>query len=192
MFNRIWLLVLIPAFIGVAWGQSKSPTTPDASNPTALPLQLSVRVDRLTYRMSDSMKMETQITNVGHDDVYLYEGSLCYNFARWLRLSVFDAKGTYVQTHFLIDCLPSTPQRGNVYQFVKVEPGRFYGIADDSPIRDLVNEPGEYDMDVSYESCISAEWISKFFGKEPISKLPLWTMEKPILKANRIHFRVVP
>jgi hypothetical protein len=142
--------------------------------------------------MADNMKMETQITNVGNDDVYLYEWSLCYNFARWLKLSVFDAKGAYVQTHFLIDCVPPPPRAGDVYQFIKLEPGKFYGIADESPIRDVVNEPGEYDIDVSYESCISAEWISKYFASEPISKLALWTMEKPILKANRIHFKVVP
>ena len=192
MINRIALLVLIPAFVGIALGQSNPPSSPKPSEPVVLPLQLSVRVDRQTYRMSDSMKMETQITNIGHDDVYLYEWSLCYNFARWLRLSVFDAKGTYVQTHFLTDCVPPPPQPGDIYQFVRVAPGKFYGIALESPIRDLVNEPGEYYMDVSYESCISAEWISEFFAKEPISKLPLWTMEKPILKANRIHIKVVP
>ncbi len=192
MSMRIWSFLLIPAFAGLALGQSKPPHAQAPSKQAAVPLQLSVRIDRQTYRMSDSMKMETQITNIGNDDVYLYDWNLCWNFARWLKMMVFDSKGAYVHTHFLVDCVPPPPRPGDVYQFIKLEPGRFYGIADESPIRDMVNEPGEYDLDVSYESCMPAELVSEFFSHDPISKLPLWTMEKPILKANRVHFRVVP
>ena len=83
---RIWSFLLIPAFAGLALGQSKPPHAQAPSKQAAVPLQLSVRIDRQTYRMSDSMKMETQITNIGNDDVYLYDWNLCWNFARWLKI----------------------------------------------------------------------------------------------------------
>jgi hypothetical protein len=193
MFNRIVLLVLTSAFVGIASGQSSHPTASKPSKPAELPLQLTVRVDKQTYHLSDGIETEVQITNIGKDDVYVYDWSLCWNDARWLTMRAFNAKGDYVHSsEFLADCLPPPPVKGEVYQFIRIEPHRFYGMVDGFPIRELVDKAGEYDIDVTYESCLAAEWISKYFASEPISKLPLWTMEKPILKSNRIPIKVVP
>jgi len=48
---------------------------------------------RWTEQAATDLELETQITNVGNDDVYLYGWSLCWNFARWLVMNVFDVKG---------------------------------------------------------------------------------------------------
>jgi hypothetical protein len=34
--------------------------------------------------------------------------------------------------------------------------------------------------------------MADFFAKDPISKLPLWTSEKPIIDARPVHFKVLP
>ena len=137
------------------------------------------------------MTLETQLTNVSSDAVFLNEWDLCWSFARGLVLRVIDSKGSDVRTDLLLDCIPPPPRPGDVYQFVKIDGGRFYGCVSQFGIRDIVNKPGEYDLDVSFGSSISAKWVSEFLRNDPISKLPLWTMEKPTLKAPRIHIKVV-
>jgi hypothetical protein len=79
-----------------------------------------------------------------------------------------------------------------VYQFFKIEPNRFYGLAEDFKISDLVNGPGEYNISATFSSFLSSKWIAEFFGKEPIGKLPLWTVEQPPVNSNRIHIAVKP
>jgi hypothetical protein len=141
--------------------------------------------------MSDTITVETQLTNVSNEAVFVDEWNLCWNFARGLVLNVSDANGAEVHTDFLPDCVPPPPRPGDVYRFVKIDSGRFYGLLDKFPIKEIVNKPGEYDLDVSFEGSISAEWVSQFLASDPISKLPLWTREKPVLHAARIHIRVV-
>jgi hypothetical protein len=67
--------------------------------------------------------------------VYIWEWDLCWNFARGLSMYLTTADGTPVRGDFLFDCVPPPPKEGNVYAFIKLEPGRFYGIADDSWLR---------------------------------------------------------
>src|SRR5262249_5145012 len=94
------------------------------------PLQLTVRVGQPSYRMSDAITLETQLTNVSDSPVFVDEWNLCWNFARGLVLHVTDAKGAEVQTDFLPDCLPPPPRTGDIYRFVKIDGGRFYGLLD--------------------------------------------------------------
>ena len=41
--------------------------------PTPSPLDLTVRTDRQTYRMSDTMKMETRLLNTGNEGVCIWD-----------------------------------------------------------------------------------------------------------------------
>jgi hypothetical protein len=158
----------------------------------SLPLELVLKADRSTYRMSDTLHLKTQITNVGEKDIYLWEWDLCWNPARGLSMRITDAGGKDVQSPFLLDCVPPPPVQGNTYQFVKLSPERFYGLAEDFKLSELVKGPGKYDIDATFSSFLSSKWTAEVLGKEPIGKLPLWTMEQPPITSNRIHIVVMP
>ncbi len=155
-------------------------------------LQLTVRTDQQSYRMSDTIKMETQVLNTGSEDVYIWEWDFCWNFARGLSMYVTTPEGTAVQGDFLFDCVPPPPKEGNVYAFIKLEPGRLYGIADGIKVTDIVSKPGEYDISVIYSSKISRSFIKEFLKHDPISTLPVWTMEQPAVNAPKVRIIVKP
>lgn len=48
-----------------------------ADNPASPTLQLTVRTDQHTYRMSDKVRMETQLLNTGNEDVYTFGNGIC-------------------------------------------------------------------------------------------------------------------
>ena len=58
------------------------------------------------------------------------------------------------------------------------------GIADEIKVTDVVSKPGEYDISVTYHSSISRSFINEFLKHDPISTLPVWTMEQPAIKAG--------
>jgi len=153
-------------------------------------MDLTVSTDRQTYRMSETIKMKTRLLNTGNEDVYIWGWDLCWNPARGLSMYVKTPDGSAVHGDFLFDCVPPPPKEGNVYQFVKLAPGRFYGLADDIKVSDIVSKPGEYDIDVTYNSFISRSFIKEFLAHDPISKFPVWTMEEPTITAPRIHITV--
>ena|ERR1700739_4038322 len=160
--------------------------------PASPVIQLTVRTNQQTYRMSDKIRMETQLLNTGNEDVYIWEWDLCWNFARGLSMHLTTPDGTPVQGDFLFDCVPPPPKEGNVYAFIKLEPGRFYGIANEIKVADVVSKPGEYDISVTYHSSISRSFIKKFLKNDPISTLPVWTMEEPTVETPKMRIIVQP
>ncbi len=124
--------------------------------------------------------------------MYIYEWDLCWNFARGLSMHWSTPDGTPVQGSFLFDCVPPPPKEGNVYAFIRLQPGRFYGIADEIKVSDVVSKPGEYNLSVTYGSSISSSFINEFLNHDPIAILPVWTMEQPIVKASRVHIMIKP
>jgi hypothetical protein len=162
------------------------------AQPNSLPLELVLKADRNTYRMSDTLHLETRITNIGEKEIYLWEGDLCWNPARGLSMRITGADGKDVQSPFLLDCVPPPPRQGNAYQFVKISSERFYGLSENFKLSELVNGPGEYDLDATFSSFLSSKWTAEFLGKEPIAQLSLWTMEQPTITSNRIHITVKP
>lgn len=183
---RVFVLVCL-ATASMAVAQSNK-----ASKPAAPPLELTVKTDRQSYRMSDKIRMEARLLNAGNEDVYIWQWDLCWNPARGLSMYVTTLEGLDVHGDFLFDCVPPPPSEGRVYDFIKLEPGRFYGVADEIKVTDVVSKPGEYDIKVTYNSFISGSFIKKFLGHDPISKLPLWTMEQPTITAPRLRIVVKP
>lgn len=155
-------------------------------------LQLTVRTDHHTYRMSDKVRMETQLLNTGNEDVYIWEWDLRWNFARRLSMYLTTPDGTAVQGDFLFDCVPPPQKEGNVYAFVKLEPGRFYGITDEIKMTDVVSKPGEYDLSVTYNSSISRSFLKEILKHDAISTLSVWTMEQPAIKAPKVRIIIKP
>ena len=160
--------------------------------PAVPALELAVRTDQHTYRMSDKIRMETRLLNTGNGDVYIWDWDLCWNPARGLSMFLTTPDGSPVHGDFLFDCVPPPPKEGNVYAFIKLEPGRFYGVADEIKVTDVVSKPGEYDINVAYKSFASRSLTKEFLQHDPISKLPLWTMEQPTITAPRVHIVVKP
>jgi hypothetical protein len=181
------LLYLTIAAVTSAVGQQNKALTPD---PTAL--RLTVRTDRHTYRMSDKIKMEAQLLNAGKEDVYIWDWDLCWNPARGLSMYVTTPDGVAVHGDLLFDCLPPPPAGDHLNAFIKLEPGRFYGIADEIKVTDVVTKPGQYNIDVTYNSFLSRRLINESLSHDPISKLPLWTMEQPTIKSHRLRIVVQP
>src|ERR1035438_4922018 len=121
-------------------------TTPQ---PGPSKLQVVVRADRETYRISDTVRLETDLVNTGEQDVYVWNWDLCWNPARGLSLHFVTPDGTFAKGKVLLDCVKPPPLKGDPYQFVKLEPMRFHGRVDDFKIADLVEAPGEYDVERS-------------------------------------------
>jgi hypothetical protein len=182
----VFACLIVAALTSSAAAQAKATKTASA------PLVLTIRTDHEAYRMSDKIRLETQLLNAGNDDVYIWEWDLCWNFARGLSMQFVKPDGTPVDGDFLFDCVPPPPKEGNVYAFIKLEPGRFYGLVDEIKVTDVVKRPGEYDINVTYGSSISRSFIKEFLKNDPISTLPVWTMEEPTLKASRVHVIIRP
>jgi hypothetical protein len=187
MQKLVLACLIVAAIIYSAAGQASK-----VEKPASAPLVLSVRTDRQTYRMSDKIRMETQLLNAGNEDVYIYEWDLCWNFAQGLSMQWSTPDGKSVHGNFLLDCVPPPPREGNVYAFIRLQPGRFYGLADEMKVSDVVNKPGEYSLSVTYGSSISKDFIHRFLNHDPIFALPVWTMEQPTLNARRLHITIKP
>lgn len=187
MAKRFALLFLILALSAVGSGQSKKETSK-----TPAPLQLTARTDRQTYLLREELQLEVLLLNAGDEDIYIWDSDLCWNPARGLSMYITAPDGSAVRGDFLLDCLPPPPREGVPYSFIKISPGEVHGRVDTFKITDLVDKPGEFDIRVTYNSFLSAKWIQDYFGRDPIAKLPLWTMEKPTVTAARVHVVITP
>ena len=143
--------------------------------------------------MGGTLRLETRFTNSGTQSFYVFGDELCWNPGRLLNIHVFDASGKEVSGHsdFLRDCLPPPPSRDDASRFIELEPGSFEGFAENFDVRELVPEPGEYDLVVKYKSGISKQWISKYGGPK-LGALTIWTSEYPEIASNRLHITVNP
>jgi hypothetical protein len=188
---KSWLPWLVFAAM-LLWTPTRGAKLAAGSDSGALPLELVLRADRKVYRMSDTLRLETQLRNIGEKDVYIWEWDMCWNPARGLSMRIIGADGKYVQSRVLLDCVPPPPRSGDPYQFVKLAPETFYGHAEGFKLSDLVNKPGEYDFFATFSSFLSSQWVAEGFGNDPISKLLLWTMERPVITSKRIHITVNP
>ena len=90
---------------------------------------------------------------------------------------------------YLRDCLPAPPRRNDTSRFFRLEPQAFYGVIEKYAVRELVAEPGEYDIVVHYEAALTTDWIAKYGGAK-IAALPIWTREHQPLTSNRLRISV--
>src|ERR1017187_1421947 len=95
--------------------------------------------------------------------------------------------GRPVQSQVWLDCLPPPPKPDTPYQFIKIARREFHGTIDTFKVKDFINKPGEYYIEVTFNSFLSRDFIQKYFANDPIAKLPLWTMDNPTVNAPPIH-----
>lgn len=159
-----------------------------SKNSQAPHLKLTVRTDRSTYSMKDKLHIEVQLTNVGNSDVYVYDWIFCWGQGSALSVHALDQKGKWVQpkSSFLLDCIPPPPTEHDSSQFIRIEPGRFYGLEDDFNLPDLVDGPGERTVEVALGGVLSRDFLRKYGNPD----LPYWTGDDKPLFA-RVHIHVV-
>ena len=195
ILNRISQLFLL-VFLASNWCQPEatggSHTEKHRNSSQTIQLALSIRAGQREFRMSDTLHLETQLTNTSADTLYLFDG-VCWNPGNLLNIHAFDIHGKEVsgKSNFLRDCLPPPPARDDASRFIKLEPGTFYGVTEKFIVRELVPEPGEYIVVVNYRSGLSEDWILKY-GGEKITPLPIWTSDYPELSSNRLRLVVKP
>jgi hypothetical protein len=70
---------LVCVAVGTLLVSSSAPTTRLARplESRTLPLELALRADRNVFRISDTLRLETQLQNVGEDDIYIWEWDMC-------------------------------------------------------------------------------------------------------------------
>jgi hypothetical protein len=176
------LLLLLPATVP-GNGERSHATSRDET----LRLTLSVTTSQHEYRMSDEVRFETQLTNTGNRELYLFDEP-CWNF---LNVQVFTTHDEKVagKPDFIRDCIPPPPGPNDASRFTRLGPGDVQRVAQKFGITELVPKPGEYDIVLLYRSELSAEWVHKYGGKK-ITALRIWTSEQPVLKSNRLHLVV--
>jgi len=183
-------VVIFSIFVGITSAVDAQSSKTNKSD--APPLTLSVKVDRQSYRLSDRIRVETEVLNTGKSDIYIWKWDLCWNFARGLSMHVVEANGTPVQGDVLFDCVPPPPKEGDIYAFVRLEPGQFYGIVDQIKVTDIVNKPGELKITVTYSGSLSSKIVQELLKHDPIAKLPLWTAEQGAIEAPPVYITVQP
>jgi len=183
---RFWIIaaVLLAAVIAQA-GESS-----DSTSERITKVELTLKTERDIYRMSDTLQIETRLSNSGSKDVYIWEKDMCWNPARGLSMRITTSAGKDVQSPVLLDCLRPPPAAGDAYQFVKIAPRAFYGHVHRFKVSDLVDKPGEYTVFATFNSFLSAHFIAETLQREPISKL--WTTDIPTITSNRIQIKVRP
>ena len=184
---RELLFVVFVAAVVTATTTAQSREKATQVRPT---LELAITTNRHSYRLSDTIEIETRLFNPASFDVYVWKWDLCWNPARGVSMHVLDHKGAQVQSNVLSDCVPPPPRPGRVYDFIRLEPQSFYGHVNRCKVSDLVNKPGEYDLEVTFSSFLSDSFIQRYLREEPIAKLNVWTMENPVLRARPLHISV--
>jgi len=85
---------IVAAISSTAVAQANGP------KPIPSPLYLTVRTDRQTCRMSDTIRMETHSSTPGNEDVYIWDWDSCWNPARGLSVYVKAPDGSPVHGEF--------------------------------------------------------------------------------------------
>jgi hypothetical protein len=183
-------LLAVAAVVFVAIFPMRAQSTGGDKQVKSSSLKLEVRTDRRAYRMSETILLETQLSNVGASDVYVWNWDLCRNPARGFSMYIKAKDGRPVQSQVLLDCLPPPPKPDTPYQFIKITPRKFHGTIDSFKVKDFINKPGEYYIEVTFNSFLSGDFMQEAFANDPIAKLPLWTMEKPTVTAPPVHIVV--
>jgi hypothetical protein len=152
---------------------------PASDKPT---LMVSIRSLKTTYRIGEKIQLEIQLSNIGQADV-LIRRQLGSGVGR-TDVQVFDSRHKRVFTEFLADELPPPP---TVDDFLRLEPGQFFGESLEAPAKDFVNSPGTYEFVVQYTSTASQEWVGKYLK---LPDVPLWSRERGTIASAPIKLAI--
>jgi hypothetical protein len=110
LMRNFWLipptLIILLASGAAQVNKQSAEVTPPSSI-----LELTLKADH-AFRMSDRLRIETRLANIGHEAVYIWEWDMCWNPVRGLSMRITDPHGSAVQSPFLLDCIPPPPRPG--------------------------------------------------------------------------------
>jgi hypothetical protein len=141
-------------------------------------LAVVVRSAKPTYRLTEEIELEIQLSNAG-DEPFIIRRQLGWGVGR-TQIRVFDSNGKEVFTPFLADELPPPPKE---HDFVELGPNEFFGVRMQEPTTHFVSTPGSYELVVDYSSHLSEQWIRT---NVTIPDVPIWSREMGTVESNRI------
>jgi hypothetical protein len=150
-------------------------------------LDLSIRTDRTVYGRNDSVELQLQITNYGPNNPYIWKTDLCWECVQALKLHVIAENGREISSTSTSDLPPIPPRPGHPEDFIRIEPGTFYGTVTDLKAGNLFTQPGKYELFVTYDSGLPVEFVSWFPKNDPATKIPVRTEGDPTLTSNRLQ-----
>jgi len=145
-------------------------------------LAVLVRSSKATYRISERIQLEVQLSNVGQN-AFVINRHLSWGVGR-TDIRVFDSNGKEVFTSFLADEVPRMPK---VDDFFELGPNEFFGVSVEEPMTHFVNTPAVYEFVVDYTSTDSLEWTRE---NVKLPNAPLWGRECGTIESSRIKITV--
>ncbi len=152
----------------------------DRTADTKYGLNLSVKLDRETYRLADDPKMTIYLKNVGPSAITLYK-KMGWGASSSLFLGVADANGNWLDKNVLNDHKDRPPFARE--DFTALEPGQSFEIrAWLSLDGEGVTGPGRYSVSVWYQSPVSVNFAPK--------GMTVFVRENGSLQAKPVSFEV--
>jgi hypothetical protein len=180
VYRLVAVLLLCSTSLALAQARPKAHET----------LELSIRTDRTTYTRNNSVELQLQVTNYGHNDLYLWKWDFCWNFSRGLTLHVLSEDGKEINPGPVMDCVPPPPNAGHPEDFIRIGSGAFYGTITDLKISNFFPKPGNYALFVTYDSSLPAGFRAWFPIDDPATKIPVRLMGDPTLTSNRLRITI--
>ena len=145
-------------------------------------LRVKVRPEKAVYRLGEELCLEISLMNAGSKTTYV-DGRLGWNVLSGLDLQVYDAMGNETQWSDVLyeDLLPPPTDRSD---FVRLEPGRFYGEVNCWPSEHVTLRAGE-----TYT--IVVQYVSPPDSKEFTFGLDVWPRNKGWIRSEPVQIVVV-
>ena len=169
---------LLVALLVIAVGYSLALGQKESSNA----LSVTLKTDRLKYRVGEKIKFDVALLNSGDSPIYLY-GYLSWGYSSSFTLHVMNATGREIQAKELDDSLTPPPPSDDRGAFIKLNPEHFFGTTRVASLDELnINRPGRYKIKVGYQSPIPNSFSQG---------LPIWSREEGWLESNIVEIEVI-
>jgi hypothetical protein len=142
-------------------------------------LTASVAPDRRDYALDDDISLSVRLTNVSKSKVTVF-GRILWGYAGGMVLHVYDASNKEVPAKTLDDDMLVPSRLRDRNSFLVLNPGQYLGTTRNDRLRDLVQRPAKYWVQVEYLSPVPAE-----FGQGPSfysrGNGPIWSDRAEVL-----------
>lgn len=130
-----------------------------------LRIQLTSLGDARISRMSDSVVLRFQITNVGSAPIGIFT-ELGMGYQGGVILHVLRPDGSEIQKPVLYHSSLQSGDVDNQHNYTELMPNHFIGMVQEFKISDLVAKPGHYKLLAEYHSPVDSNdtTIRNFFG----------------------------
>lgn len=190
LLARFVVVTVIMGLVGVAPVSAECPVQ---NEPAAFASDVAVflRLDKMTYKLTDEMTIDVGIRNDASEPLYVYAW-IYWGLDGGFMPIVRDASGkdalNYSSGPDALYGLPMPPPSNNsdISSFVELRGGAFYGRQFETAARELIDEPGTYTLQFQYRGPMFCNMFAPTLQQLPI----LWHENAGIL-SNQVTFRVI-